>query len=87
MKRHCNRLNEIIKFLKENYNDYYQEGVIALPDEQKQDKDQHHNMKEDLIYNRINPTFIKVFLVVKKTKEIRCNSEDEKVKFFIHLTI
>ena len=69
VKRHCNRLNEIIKFLKENYNDYYEEGVIALTDEQMQDKDQYHKMKEDLVYNGLNPDFIKAFLAVKRLKK------------------
>lgn len=82
VKRHCNRLTEIIKFLKENYNDYYRQGVVALSEEQKRDTDRYHKMDEDLIYDGLNPEFIKAFLGVKKVKAIRRDSEGNDVKIY-----
>ena len=44
---YCNRLNTIINWVKENYMDYYSEGVIPLSDEQKENKAEYHKSTED----------------------------------------
>lgn len=80
MRRHCNRLQEIVDFLKTHYKDYYEEGVIALTDEQMHDKKRYHTMKEDLVYDGLNPEFIKAFLGEKKVKCTRMDAEGNEVK-------
>ena len=63
---------------------------MPLTDEQKQDTGLYHRMEEDLIYDGLNPEFIKAFLGEKKVKCIHCDSEGNEVKIlysFDHLRV
>ena len=57
---HNRRLIEMIKWVQEEYPDYYENGVIELTEEQKED---------NFIYTNINVNIMKAFLS-KKNKQV-----------------
>ena len=65
-----NKLKLIIKFLENNYPDYYDAGVVEITDEQKNDREFFaHTNTHDLVYTGINVRMIKACLATLKVKE------------------
>jgi len=67
---HRNKLKEIIEFLRDEYPDYYSDGVVEITEEQKNDpKFFQHNNTHDLVYTGLNVAMIKACMAKKKIKE------------------
>ena len=76
----CNRLKVMVAWVKEQYPDYYQIGVIQLTEEQKNDKRRYHTQEEDFIYDKLSVKMIKAFMSSNKTKP-----NSQKQYSFVHM--
>ena len=54
IKDFCNRLKRMTLWIKDNYPEYYNVGVIQLSNEQKADKRRYHTQDEDFKYSGLN---------------------------------
>ena len=66
IQSHNNRIGDIIKWIEDNYPDYYEIGVVELTTDQLEQGSRYHTSTHDLIYNGINVKVIKAFLSAKK---------------------
>ena len=63
IKDFCNRLKRMTSWIKDNYPEYYNVGVIQLSNEQKADKPRCHTQEEDFKYSGLNVQIVKAFIV------------------------
>ena len=64
----CNRLKRMTEWIKENYPQYHQVGVVPLSAEQKADRKKYHRQEEDFIYKQLNVKMIQAFMSANKFK-------------------
>jgi hypothetical protein len=65
-----NRLDHIIKFLRDKYPEYYAVGVKEITEEDRSHSDRfYHKSTHDLIYTGLNVKVVKAFLGTRKKKE------------------
>ena len=62
---YCNRINTIIKWIRENYPEYYEIGVVELTNQDRRD---YHKQMHDLRYECLNVKMIKAFISAHKYK-------------------
>ena len=68
-REYRNRIRHIYEFLQRTYPGYYEVGVRAITDEEKEDQDLFwHKNEFDLVYSGLNIKFIKAFLAHSKKK-------------------
>ena len=82
-RNYRNRIKHIYEWLKVEYPDYYNVGVIELSEAQLGDEDMFWwKNKFDLIYEGLNVGMIKAFLAFKKRKENgKCSSHVQLRKY------
>ena len=61
----------MITWVKTEYSAYYDEGVVELTAEQKEDKTNYYKSTHDFVYNGINVSVIKAFMSAKKSLQIK----------------
>ena len=70
-REYRNRRNHLYRFWMENYPAYYEAGTRVLGQEEKQNQGLfYHNNDRDIVYQGLDVTLVKAFLVVKKKKRI-----------------
>ena len=62
------RISKVISWLEIEYHEYYDEVVIELTPQQRANKDLYHTSTHDLLYNKLNPEFTKLFISANKMK-------------------
>ena len=68
-REYRNRIKHVCRFWMEMYPAYFEVGTRLLSESDKQDRTLfHHNNDRDIIYQGIDVTLVKAFLVVKKKK-------------------
>ena len=83
---HCNRLKEMIRWVHDNYREYYEQGVIELTEEQKADQKRYYKSTHDFVYNAINVDITKAFLGTKKYHPNKQTRSGKRVHYsFSHL--
>jgi hypothetical protein len=82
-RNYRNRIKHIYEWLKIEYPDYYNVGVIELSEDQLADEDMFWwKNKFDLIYEGLNVGMVKAFLAFKKRKENgKCSSHVQLRKY------
>ena len=65
MEDYCNRINKIIKWIQNNYPEYYEIGVVELTNQDMRD---YHKQTHDLRYECLNIKMIKAFISAHKYK-------------------
>jgi hypothetical protein len=65
----CNRIMEIIGFIRENYSDLFDSLTVELTPEQRADSWLYHTATHDILYNCLrSPKIMKVFMSRYKKK-------------------
>ena len=71
-REYRNRIKHVYRFWMEKYPAYFEVGTRLLSESEKQDRAAfHHTNDRDIIYQGIDVTLVKAFLVVKKKKRQR----------------
>ena len=83
---HNRRLMEMIKWVEQEYPDYYENGVVELAEEQKENKKRYHTSTHDFIYTNINVNIMKAFMSKKKYKPNKFTLEGKPIHYsYSHL--
>ena len=78
---HCQRLTEMINWVKEEYPFYYKKVVRELTDEEKADKKRFHTGTHDFKYRGLNVDVTKAFLSKKKYKENKFTADGKPIHY------
>jgi len=81
VKDHNRRLQEMIIWVKDEYPEYYEQGVVELSEDQKADKKRYYTSTHDFVYRNLNPTVIKAFLSKKKYKPNKFTTDGKRVHY------
>lgn len=71
---YCCRITSMVKWVQQNYPQYYDLGVVELTNEQKEKK-KYHRQTHDFIYDKINIKIIKGFISANKFKADNPNQQ------------
>lgn len=82
-RNYRNRIARIMKYLEENFPEYYQIGVRTLTQEERADKTKYHfNHEKDLIYTGFNVQFLMYFLsATDKRTDGKLKSHEDMRKY------
>ena len=71
-REYRNRIKHIYRWWMETYPQYFEVGTRVLSEDERKDQEAfHHRNDRDIIYQGLDVTLVKAFLVVKKKKRVK----------------